>query len=336
MINFSQDLLNRYIEGKASLQETAEISARLRADKNLASLVEILESLQENGMLNPEDAELPMASMAAASEGNLCDVMCEMYILKDYADAQENPECLTEALDNCWLKESGTPLHNIGRLLEKHGMTVIRKYDCSIQDIIDGLNDKRKIIAVVDYGQLWNGESDGIYHAVVCVSIADGMIRIYDPAIDGHSNYGFKQFEKAWNYSRHYIVVASTAGLGYTPHPIDVSDVTLNEDLIELTEAIAENAHEVWASKRMAEGWKYGPQRNDELLEHPDMIPYCELTEGEKYYDRALAMNTLRLVKKLGFNISRRYTKYCHCCGELISDTMKYCPNCGSRIEDEI
>ena len=92
----------------------------------------------------------------------------------------------------------------------------------------------------------------------------------------------------------------------YTPKPIDLSDVELTEDLNELREAIAENAHDVWAENRYTEGWRYGDQRNDELKLHPDMVPYSQLPEGEKKFDREMAMNTLKLLTKLGYDIVKR------------------------------
>lgn len=329
--NISQDVLDRYISGLASLDEIAQVSMAMKEDESLKELVGILEKLKDNGVLNPEE-DIPMASMAAMSEGNLCDVMCEQYILKEYLGEKAFDSCVTEMLDNCWLKDAGTPLHNMGRLLEQYGMAVTRKYDCTVQDIQGKLDNRYKVIAVVDYGQLWNKESDGIFHAVVCLNIVKGVIRIYDPAVDGFGNYLVEDFEKAWAYSKHYIVCASSENLEYLPHPINVEDVELDDELMELTEAIAENAHEVWGWNRYNEGWRYGKKRNDDLKLHPDMIPYSELSESEKQYDRALAMNTIRLVKKLGFNIEKKYTKYCPQCGEYLSEEMNFCPNCGHKI----
>ncbi|MBR3303713.1 MAG: Ryanodine receptor Ryr [Bacteroidales bacterium] len=92
----------------------------------------------------------------------------------------------------------------------------------------------------------------------------------------------------------------------YTPKPLDLSKVKIPAELLELQEAIAENTHEVWAAGRIKEGWKYGPQRNDKKKEHPDLLPYSELPEGEKEYDRATAMNTIKLVLKLGFEIKKK------------------------------
>lgn len=92
----------------------------------------------------------------------------------------------------------------------------------------------------------------------------------------------------------------------YIPHPIDLSDVELPAHLDALREAIAENTHEVWAAGRMKEGWTYGPERDDKLKKHPDLIPYSDLPEGEKQYDRDTAVNTIKLVMKLGYDLVKR------------------------------
>ena len=93
--------------------------------------------------------------------------------------------------------------------------------------------------------------------------------------------------------------------LDYTPEPMDLSSVDLPESLIQLSERIAENVHEVWAKARMDEGWTYGGKRDDIPKKHPCLVPYDELPEEEKEYDRNTAMNTIKMVKKLGFRIER-------------------------------
>lgn len=92
----------------------------------------------------------------------------------------------------------------------------------------------------------------------------------------------------------------------YTPRPIDTSGVTLPPELVELTEKLAENAHDVWANRRLAQGWTYGPTRDDTNKKHPDLIPYAELPESEKDYDRKTAMETLRVIITLGYRIAKR------------------------------
>ncbi len=89
----------------------------------------------------------------------------------------------------------------------------------------------------------------------------------------------------------------------YTPHPLDTKDVMLSDEILELTEKIAENVHEVWASGRIAEGWTYGETRDDEKKTTPCLVPYSELPESEKEYDRNTAMETIRTIIKLGYKI---------------------------------
>ena len=92
---------------------------------------------------------------------------------------------------------------------------------------------------------------------------------------------------------------------GYIPQPIDTSDIQLPEELMELAEAISKNVHEVWSKSRMDEGWTYGPVRNDEKKETPCLVPYDELPEIEKAYDRNTSFNTLKYIVSLGFKISK-------------------------------
>ena len=91
----------------------------------------------------------------------------------------------------------------------------------------------------------------------------------------------------------------------YNPNPIDTSDVKLPDELLTLSEQIAENVHEVWASGRINEGWTYGEIKDSVKKTTPWLIPYDELPESEKDYDRNTALETLKLIVKLGYKISR-------------------------------
>ena len=85
----------------------------------------------------------------------------------------------------------------------------------------------------------------------------------------------------------------------YTPSPLNTENITLPDNLTELTEAMARNVHEVWALGRVKEGWKYGETRNDELKTHPGLVPYEELPDST-------AIQTLKLIMKLGFDIQKK------------------------------
>ena len=91
--------------------------------------------------------------------------------------------------------------------------------------------------------------------------------------------------------------------MDYKPAPIDTSKVALTPELLELTELLANHVHDVWARQRLAEGWRYGPERNDASKEHPDLVPYDQLPEGEKEYDRSTAFEAIKVILALGYRI---------------------------------
>lgn len=92
----------------------------------------------------------------------------------------------------------------------------------------------------------------------------------------------------------------------YEPKPMDTSDVILPEELLALTEKIAENVHDVWAIGRISEGWIYGKEKDTEKKITPALVPYSELPESEKDYDRNTALETLKLIVKLGYKINKK------------------------------
>ena len=91
----------------------------------------------------------------------------------------------------------------------------------------------------------------------------------------------------------------------YEPKPIDTSDVRIPQELEPLMETLARNTHEVWAAGRISQGWTYGEERSDREKKHPGLIPYDELSEEEKDYDRATSGETIRLILKMGYRITK-------------------------------
>ena len=92
----------------------------------------------------------------------------------------------------------------------------------------------------------------------------------------------------------------------YIPAPADTSAIALPQELDALAEDLARNVHEVWAAQRMADGWTWGPERDDAARKHPCLVPYDELPESEKNYDRSTSQETLKLILSLGFDIVRK------------------------------
>ncbi len=93
--------------------------------------------------------------------------------------------------------------------------------------------------------------------------------------------------------------------MNYEPRPIDIAHVTLSPETLQLTERLAENAHDVWAAKRLAEGWTLGPKKDGDLKQTPLLVPYSELPDSEKQYDRDLALSTLKAILALGYRIDK-------------------------------
>ncbi|MCE9555709.1 MAG: Ryanodine receptor Ryr [Planctomycetes bacterium] len=94
--------------------------------------------------------------------------------------------------------------------------------------------------------------------------------------------------------------------MAYMPRPIDTSKILLDEPIRQLTESLARHTHDVWAEQRLKDGWTWGARRNDARKEHPCLIDYDELPESEKQHDRNTAMETLRAIVALGFEITSR------------------------------
>ena len=364
--NISAEVLAAFLDGNATAQESKEIFCALAEDAELRELMHISQSVDaELGMIPQEYEFIPMTAMAATcNEENYCCLECEKYILRKLNIGFNEEQLLQNAIQNGWQKEKGTALHNVGRHLESKGLVVTRQYKATIDDITNALNENECVIVAIDGGELLGSRMDEKIediligqipdHTVVVVSLNEKnkSITLFDPnSSNDEDTYPIEQFKDAWNDSKNYLVTITTNSMKtYTPKPIDLSDVELTEDLNELREAIAENAHEIWAENRQAEGWTYGPQRDDHLKQTPDMVPYSQLPEGEKEYDREMAMKTIKLLKKLGYDLIKREETelykvlkqriqssgeefHCRRCGNVIYKHQVFCDKCGLELK---
>jgi hypothetical protein len=93
--------------------------------------------------------------------------------------------------------------------------------------------------------------------------------------------------------------------LSYHPHPIDTTTVTLPAEIALLIELLAKNIHDNWAARRMSDGWRFGSTRDDPKKKHPSLIPYEQLSDSEKEYDRKTATETIKTIQMLGYRISK-------------------------------
>ena len=94
----------------------------------------------------------------------------------------------------------------------------------------------------------------------------------------------------------------------YKPKPIHIEHIVLSGEILELVELLAENAHDIWASERLRDGWTFGPERDDTERRHPWLVPYAQLPDRERDYDRTMVIGSIRAILALGFTISRTRT----------------------------
>lgn len=310
----SDELLAAFLDGNTNAEDTMRVLNAAEQDMELQEIIRIASEVDEDMAITVKPTIIPMTAMAAKKkETYLCDIECEEFVLHQFGIEVTHKSLLDTAYKNCWLKDKGMPLYNIGRLLEKNNLPVSRRYNSTIEEVVRLLSAGNQLIAVVDDTLLGNAQSSANQHpnhavAISSISVETDEIILFNPNTDEElTKYSISSFMEAWRQSNNYLVVINTTDrFVYEPSPIGLDDVELSEDLSELQEAIAENAHEIWAKNRRDQGWSYGPERNDQKKETPDMIPYCNLPESEKLYDREMAMQTLKLVKKLGFEIVKK------------------------------
>ena len=304
----SDELLAAYLDGNTSKEETEQILQAMKSDESLRETLDIALQVDETGYAQLE--ELPMLQKAALGGENICAVLCEIFILHRRGLPYDEEWLLNTARRRDWLKPEGTPLYCLGNLLSYSGLFVSRKYDATLDDIRHALQKDNDVVVGVDREKLYAEDidlEDLTNHAVVVTHVDEDSVTIFDPYEEPYnSKIPLQDFLNAWKESRNYMIQILQSVDEYVPHPINVDDIPLDGDLEELQEAIAENAHDVWAEARIKDGWSYGKERDDTNKKHPDLVPYTALPDSEKEYDRIMAFNTIKLVKKLGFDIVKR------------------------------
>lgn len=350
MKQFSQELFDRFIDGTANLEEQMVVKEAMRKDRSLQRIYIIAK--RYDAMMEEDQKEshvLPMERMAAETQDNLCDIICERYILRQKFPGYGNSMLSAAKDEQLFLEEAseegGVPLYRVGHVMEKYGLVVQRQYDADIGHIQRYLRRGESLIAVVDEDILKNTSLDNKLHTVCVLSVKNGVVTIYNPSMENEEastieDYSVDLFMKAWEPSERYLVRASTPGdKVYEPHPINLDDIEIDDDLDELIDPIAENLHDVWAQDKLQQGVRYGPlDKNGH--EQPGfshyLIPYSQMPDHEKQKDIISARQTLKLLKRLGFSIvknnpSARYS--CPDCKHEIKLEMSYCPHCGRKLQ---
>ena len=162
------------------------------------------------------------------------------------------------------------------------------------------------VIPVVDASLLGEYNMKVTATVVIKANQITDMVDLYVPKSNDIQTFPIAAFVEAWEATGGICTTAFPADAKtYHPKLLDLKHVELPEGFDDLREAIAENAHDTWALERQSEGWTYGPKRDDSKLETPDMVPYAQLPESEKQYDRMMAEDTLKLLTALGYKIEK-------------------------------
>lgn len=162
------------------------------------------------------------------------------------------------------------------------------------------------VIPIVNASLLGEYNVEVTATVVVKANQITDLVDLYVPKSNDIQTFPIATFVEAWEAAGGQCTTAFPVDKEtYHPKLIDLKHVDLPKGFEELREAIAENAHDMWALERQSEGWTYGLKRDDSKLETPDMVPYAHLPESEKQYDRIMAEDTLRLLIALGYKIEK-------------------------------
>ena len=217
----SDELIAAYLDGHATAVECQQVLEALEHDASLRELLRVSLTVDaEMGLLLHQSHHLPTTAMAAeCEEGSFCCLECEKWVLRRRSINYDEQQLLNNALRNGWLKENGTALHNVGRHLETAGLTVVRQYDCQLQDISDALSQGFDVIIAVDGGELLGnphieqiedallGEMPDHTVAVIACDMLNQTITLFDPnSPNREDTYPFTRFIDAWKDARNYLV----------------------------------------------------------------------------------------------------------------------------------
>lgn len=207
-------------------------------------------------------------------------------------------ECVKYALDMKGIK---------GENFKDTNLRVFVRDTANPDTVFTALRKGGIVIPVVNASLLGEYNVDVTATVVIKANQITDMVNLYVPKSNDIQSFPIATFVEAWDATGGLCTTAFPVDAKtYNPKLIDLEHVDLPEGFEELREAIAENAHDIWALERQSEGWTYGPKRDDSKLETPDMVPYAQLPESEKQYDRLMAVDTLKLLIALGYKIEKK------------------------------
>lgn len=339
-ITITEELIDKFIDGNTSLEETAAAIKAAEQDDHLHEMLDSLMHMKKKfGDTDREEStaiHLPVSAVDIAkaktvpmpkpqlwqireeaakgslkddkySDENDCVVKCEHYILSRHGYVVSLDELKKISLHHHWLQEGGTRIYNIGRLTELFDLVVARKVEATPEDLLSELRAGCEVILVVNAAKLYGEptESNRPNHAIAVRLNSRNELVIYDPMVmEDATGCTLETLQEAWQDSNDYMVSVAEER-EYNPQPIDISDIKDIPEYVDMMDFIAELFHDQWARERIKQGWTYGETRDDNNKKHPDLVPYSKLDDDEKKYDRINALLAYKALLKLGYKITR-------------------------------
>ena len=193
-----------------------------------------------------------------------------------------------------------------GETLQDTDLRVFERHTANPGTVFTALRKDGIMIPMVNATLLGEYHVETTATVIISANQISDMVSLYVPKSDDIQVFPIATFVEAWEATGGLCITAFPPDAkAYRPQPKDLDHVQLPKGFEALREAIAEHAHDTWAQERQSEGWTFGPKRDDQLLETPDMVPYTQLPESEKQYDRIMAENTLKLLTVLGYKIEK-------------------------------
>jgi hypothetical protein len=107
--------------------------------------------------------------------------------------------------------------------------------------------------------------------------------------------------EKNRRQADHIPVMLRAAGYRIAPlQDWDASEYTFKEDEILI---MAPLEHERWRQEKIAEGWRYGPEKDEKLKTNPDLKAWDDLPPGEKEKNKKTIRDLPKVLAKAGFQV---------------------------------
>ncbi len=80
--------------------------------------------------------------------------------------------------------------------------------------------------------------------------------------------------------------------------------IVFGNDILDL---LARMEHDRWCRERIENGWRHGHRRNNEKRIHPMLVPWTDMPDEMKQYDREAVRHLPELLLKSGYAISSIY-----------------------------